>query len=365
MKRFVEGDDRSQVTLLPECLDDYVDQDNPVRVVEAFVEQLDLRQMGFDGVAPAATGRPAYHPAMLLKLYIYGYLNRVQSSRRLEREAQRHLVAAEIRVLAVNPGKNTGIVTILFTDIEGSTLLWEQDSERMRFALARHDEVLRSAVESNRGTVVKMLGDGMHAAFDDPLDAVSAALQLQQALADEAPSVALWVRCGLHLGVVERRDGDLFGSVVNRAARIMDMAHGGQVLLSQPVAGLVRDRLPPSASLRDLGKVRLRDFAIPEQVYQLQHPSLRPEFPALRTLEETPNNLSRQVTSFVGREDERAEVLRLLAKHRLVTLIGPGGVGKTRLSLQVGVECLSAYPDGIWFVDLAPLSEAPLVGCNS
>ncbi len=264
-------------------------------------------------------------------------------------------------MLAVPPGKNTGIVTILFTDIEGSTLLWEQDSERMRLALARHDAVLRSAVESHRGIVVKMMGDGMHAAFDDPLDAVSAALQLQQTLADESRGVALRVRCGLHLGVVERRDSDLFGSVVNRTSRIMSMAHGGQVLLSQAVAGLVHDRLPPSASLRDLGKVRLRDFAIPEQVYQLVHPSLRREFPALRALEETPNNLPRQATSFVGREDEQAEVLRLLANHRLVTLIGPGGVGKTRLSLQVGFECLSAYPDGIWFVDLAPLSEAQLV----
>ena len=173
----------------------------------------------------------------------------------------------------------------------------------MRLALARHDEVLRSAVESHRGIVVKMMGDGMHAAFDDPLDAVSAALQLQQALADESRGVALRVRCGLHVGVVERRDSDLFGSVVNRTARIMGMAHGGQVLLSQAVAGLVHDRLPPSASLRDLGKVRLRDFAIPEQVYQLVHPSLRREFPALRALEETPNNLPRQATSFVGRED--------------------------------------------------------------
>jgi predicted ATPase/class 3 adenylate cyclase len=264
-------------------------------------------------------------------------------------------------VLAVTPGENTGIVTILFTDIEGSTLLWEQDSERMRLALARHDEVLRGAVEANRGTVVKMMGDGMHAAFDDPLDAVNAALQLQQALADAAPGVTLRVRCGLHLGVVERRASDLFGSVVNRAARIMGMAHGGQVLLSQPVAGLVRDRLPPSASLRDLGKVRLRDFAIPEQVYQLLHSSLRPEFPALRALEETPNNLPRPATSFIGREDEQAEVLRLLAKQRLVTLTGAGGVGKTRISLQVGLERLSTYPDGVWFIDLAPLSGAQLV----
>ena len=135
---------------------------------------------------------------------------------------------------AVNPVTNAAVVTILFTDIEGSTLLWEQDAERMQLASARHDEVLRSAVEANRGTVVKMMGDGTHAAFD----AVCAVLQLQQALvnSDSTAGVPLRVRCGLHVGVVERRDSDFFGNVVNRAARIMDAAHGGQVLLSQPVA---------------------------------------------------------------------------------------------------------------------------------
>jgi len=273
-------------------------------------------------------------------------------------------------------GENTGIVTILFTDVEGSTLLWEQDPERMRLALARHDEVLRGG-----GRRISSWdrreddGDGMQAAFDDPLEAVGATLRLQQAFtdADAVPGVALRVRCGLHLGVVERRDGDLFGSVVNRAARIMDIAHGGQVLLSQPVFALVRDRLPPLASLRDLGRVRLRNLATLEQVYQLVHPALRQEFPALRALEETPHNLPRQATSFVGREAELAAILRLLANHPLVTLTGPGGVGKTRISLQVGGELLSAYPDGVWFVDLAPLAEdwlvaettARMLGCRS
>ena len=260
-------------------------------------------------------------------------------------------------------GKNTGVVTILFTDIEGSTRLWEQDSERMRSALARHDEVLRGAVEAHRGTVVKMMGDGMHAAFDDPVDALGAALRLQQALAEgDLREVALPVRCGLHAGVVERRDSDLFGSVVNRASRLMGIAHGGQVLLSQPVAAMVRDRLSPPASLRDLGKVRLRDFASPEQVYQLLHPSLRPDFPALRALEQTPNNLPRQATSFIGRETEQAELVDLLATPRLVTLTGPGGVGKTRISLQVAAQLRPAYRDGVWFVDLATLSEPQLVG---
>ena len=231
----------------------------------------------------------------------------------------------------------------------------------MRLALAHHDQVLRSAIKSNRGTVVKMMGDGMHAAFDDPLDAVSAALWLQQALADEAPGVALRVRCGLHLGAVERREGDLFGRVVNRTARIMGIAHGGQILLSQPVVALVRDRLPPAASLRDLGNVHLRDVATPEQIYQLVHPSLRSEFPALRALAETPNNLPWQATSFVGREREVEQVKHLLAQGRLVTLVGVGGIGKTRLSLELAAEVLDEYPDGIWLVELAPLSDPRLV----
>ena len=154
------------------------------------------------------------------------------------------------------------MVTILFTDIEGSTLLWEQDSERMRLALARHDEVLRGAVEANRGTVVKMMGDGMHAAFDDPLDAVAPRWSCNRRSRTRLRGVALRVRCGLHLGVVERRGSDLFGSVVNRAARIMGIAHGGQVLLSQPVAGLVRDRLPTVSVAARPGQsppARLRD----------------------------------------------------------------------------------------------------------
>ncbi len=263
----------------------------------------------------------------------------------------------------MSPGENTGIVTILFTDIEGSTLLWERDADRMRVALASHDKVSRGAVEAHGGTVVKMMGEGICAAFDDPLDAVSAALRLQQHLADEAatPDVALGVRCGLHLGVVERRDGDLFGTVVNRTARIMGRAHGAQVLLSGPVAALVRDRLAPAASLRDLGKVRLRGVAAPEQVFQLVHPSLRLEFPALRALDAAPSNLPRQATTFIGRGSELAEIARLLAKHRLVTLAGSGGVGKTRIAIEVGHEPLPAFPDGVWFVDFAPLGEAARV----
>src|SRR2546428_1764287 len=178
-----------------------------------------------------------------------------------------------------------GVVTFLFTDIEGSTRLWEQVPERMRPALVRHDAITRAAVEGNRGALVKTTGDGVHAAFEDPLDAVGAALQLQQALVDprETNDVTLRVRCGLHAGVVnEHRNNDFYGSVVNRAARIMSAAHGGQVLLSHAVAALVGDRLAAGVSLRDLGSVRLRDLTSPEHVYQLMHPQLRGDFPALR-----------------------------------------------------------------------------------
>jgi predicted ATPase/class 3 adenylate cyclase len=250
-------------------------------------------------------------------------------------------------------------ITFLFTDIEGSTRLWEEEPDRMPPALARHDLVCREAVEASRGTVVKMTGDGMYAAFDDPADALRAAVAVQRALADPTATqgIAFRVRCGLHTGAVERRDSDFFGSAVNRAARIMSAAHGGQVLLSNAVADLVGNRLPDGVSLLDLGAVRLRDLANPVRVYQLVHPSLRQSFPALRSLETTPNNLPQQVTSFIGRERQLAETKALLDKTRLLTLLGAGGLGKTRLSLQVAADLLDNFPDGIWLVELAPLSD--------
>jgi predicted ATPase/class 3 adenylate cyclase len=255
------------------------------------------------------------------------------------------------------------VTTLLFTDIEGSTRLWELEPERMRPALALHDALTRAAVEDNRGAVVKMTGDGVHAAFDDPQDAITAALQLQQALAESEATggIPLRVRCGVHLGAVEHRDNDYFGSMVNRAARIMSAAHGGQVLLSQAVAALIGDRLPAGVALRDLGLVRLRDLANPERVFQVLHPELRQDFPALRSLEATPNNLPQQVTSFIGRERELAEVKDLLAQTRLLTLLGAGGLGKTRLSLQAAVDVVDDYPDGAWFVELAAVTDARLV----
>ena len=258
----------------------------------------------------------------------------------------------------------TGTVTFLFTDIEGSTQLWEQEPEQMRPALARHDALVRAAVVSNRGTVVKMTGDGVYAAFDEPVAALDAAVAIQRGLADpEATTgLALRIRCGLHLGEVERRDDDYFGGAVNRAARIMGAAHGGP---DPHVAGDGRSACSGNCrrrcSLRDLGTVRLKDLAMPERVYQLVHPELRSEFPALRSLETTPNNLPQQISSFIGRERETGEVKRLLARSRLLTLVGIGGIGKTRLVLQAAADAHDAYPDGVWFVELASIADPLLV----
>jgi len=253
--------------------------------------------------------------------------------------------------------------TILFTDIEGSTRLWEEEPERMSQALAQHDAAARAAVEGNRGVVVKMTGDGLYAAFADPVDGLNAILMLQQSLADPAVTngIPLPLRCGLHLGAVERRDNDYFGPPVNRTARIMGAAHGGQILLSQAVVDGLGTRLPAEVTLRDLGGIRLKDLTAPERVYQIVHPQLRQNFPALRSLEATPNNLPEQLTSFVGRELEIAEAKMLLKSARLLTLLGMGGLGKTRLSLQIAADELDAYPDGVWFLDLAPIRDPAFV----
>ncbi|MBK6851725.1 MAG: adenylate/guanylate cyclase domain-containing protein [Burkholderiales bacterium] len=255
-------------------------------------------------------------------------------------------------------------VTFLFTDIEGSTRLWEQQPALMQAALRRHDAMAHAAVAAHGGTMVKMTGDGLHAAFAQPLAALHAARDFALALADpgnglELPLIA---RCGLHLGYDEKRAGDFFGRAVNRAARIMQCAHGGQILMSHAVAERVRASLAgEGADLLDLGLVRLRDLSEPERVHQLVQPGLREQFPALRSLASTPNNLSQQLNSFIGRERELVDLQALLAQQRLVTLIGLGGIGKTRLSMQLAAQVLDDYPDGVWFVELAPLADPQLV----
>ncbi len=233
----------------------------------------------------------------------------------------------------------------------------------MQQALAWHDKLCTDCVQAHRGRIVKSTGDGIHAVFADPADAVAALLSLQQQLdAGHADiELPLRVRAAAHSGTSEARDGDFFGPVLNRCARLMSSAHGGQVLLSQALVDSLQGRLPPGAGLRALGQVRLRDLAEAETVHQLLHATLRADFPPLRALAQTPHNLALQLDSFVGRERERAELRERLAQCRLLTLLGMGGLGKSRLSVQLGAELLDDFADGVWLVELAPLSDPRLV----
>ena len=253
------------------------------------------------------------------------------------------------------------LVTYLFSDIEGSSRLWEQQPEVMQPALARHDALCRERVAAHGGTLVKMTGDGMHAAFSLAASALAVAVELLLALAQHAETALLKVRIGLHAGVDQFRDGDFHGPAVNRAARVMSAAHGGQILLTQAVVASLGPHLPEGIALHALGRVRLRDLAGPEQVYQVLHPQLRAEFPALRSLEATPNNLPQQLNSFIDREQEMADLRLLLGRQRMLTLLGMGGMGKSRLSVQLGAEVLEDFADGVWLVELAALNDPLMV----
>ena len=257
----------------------------------------------------------------------------------------------------------SGTVTFLFTDLESSTRLWEEHPEAMKAALARHDELLRDAIESHGGHVVKTTGDGVHGAFATADDAVAAAVDGQRALAAEpwGPTGALRVRMGLHTGSAQQREGDYYGPALNRAARLMSVASPGQVLSSQATADLVRDALPHDVALVDLGGHQLRDLARPEVVFQVTHPDLPADFPAIRTLDAPRGNLPRQVTSFIGRDDELARIESELEQTPVVTLTGVGGVGKTRLALEVASRLASRCADGAWLVELAGVRETDAV----
>jgi predicted ATPase len=230
-------------------------------------------------------------------------------------------------------------------------------------AVARHDAILRSAVETHLGYVVKTMGDGLLAAFGTAHAALAAAVQAQRSLLAESWSEidSLRARMALHTGPAEEREGDYFGPALNRAARLMGAGHGGQILLTQTTYELVHHQVVPEIALRDLDERRLKDLIRPEHVYQAVASGLPANFPPLNTLDLRPNNLPVQLTSFIGRENQITEVKDLLSAARLLTLTGPGGTGKTRLALQVAADELDTFSDGVWLVELAPLSDPGLV----
>ncbi|HEU5433986.1 MAG TPA: adenylate/guanylate cyclase domain-containing protein, partial [Thermomicrobiales bacterium] len=259
----------------------------------------------------------------------------------------------------------SGDVTFLFTDIEGSTRRWERQREAMLVAVERHLALLRAAVEANDGVLFKTIGDAIQAAFPTAPAALAAAIAAQRAIAAEAwgDLAPLQVRMALHTGRAAPRDGDYLAPCLNRLARLLATGFGGQVVLTQATRQLVRDELPPDVSLRDLGLHRLRDLLEPEQVFQVVAPGLADDFPPLKSLDRQPHNLPLQPTPLIGREPELEELRRRLREGaRLVTLVGPGGAGKTRLALHAAAELVDGYADGVWFVPLSSVADPSLVG---
>ncbi|MEX1008931.1 MAG: adenylate/guanylate cyclase domain-containing protein [Acidimicrobiia bacterium] len=257
----------------------------------------------------------------------------------------------------------SGTVTFLFTDLEGSTRLWEDNPDAMHGALTRHDEIVRSAIESQNGHVVKTTGDGFHAVFASAHDAIGAALAAQVTIEQEPwPELTrLRVRMGVHTGEAQQRAGDYYGSSTNRAARLMGVGHGGQIVVSDATAAVVGNDLADGVDLVPLGEHRLRDVATPIAIFQLVAVGLPSEFPALLTLDAFPENLPAQVSSFVGRERDVREIVGLLDAARVVTLTGVGGVGKTRLALQVASELQARFREGARLVELASVRDPGVV----
>lgn len=258
----------------------------------------------------------------------------------------------------------TGTVTLLLADVEGSTRLWETQPDAMTAALARLDRILSDAVAAHGGVrpVEQGEGDSFVIAFARAADAVACALDLQR-----APLAPIKLRIGLHTGDVQLRDptstqGNYIGPTINRTARLRDLAHGGQTVLSGATEPLILDQLPPDVTLTDLGSHPLRDMPRPERVVQLCHPDLHNDFPPLRTANVlATERLPMQLTSFIGRRTEMSEIRRALAEHRLVTLTGAGGAGKTRLAVQLAADIAGEFADGVWYVDLAPITDPELV----
>lgn len=257
----------------------------------------------------------------------------------------------------------TGSTFFMFTDIEGSTVRWDRDPEAMRDAVRRHDALMRRAIEQAGGVVFKTIGDAFCAVFWNAEDAVAAALAATRDLgaADFSAVGGVRVRMALHVGTADERDADYFGPTLNRVARLLAIGHGEQILLSEAAAEAALSALPQDADLCDMGVHRLKDLTTPEHVFQLTASGLRAEFPPLRSLNVSNNNLPQQLTRLVGRDGDIAEIQAIVDGERVVTLLGTGGVGKTRCALQVGAEMLDRFEEGVWFADLAPLGDGNLV----
>jgi predicted ATPase/class 3 adenylate cyclase len=257
----------------------------------------------------------------------------------------------------------TGTVTFLFSDIEGSTRLLRSSGDGWPAILDRHRELLRAAFEAHGGVEVGTEGDSFFAAFPTAPAATAAAADVQRSLASEPwrEGIEVRVRIGLHTGEASLSAKTYVGLHVHRASRIASVGHGGQVLLSDATRSLVADSLPDGVTLRDLGEHRLKDLEHPERLWQLVIDGLQSDFPAVSSLDATPNNLPTRLTTFLGRDAEIEAIGLLLADHRLLTLTGPGGTGKTRLSLEVAGRWMRHYPDGVWFVELATITDPELV----
>jgi class 3 adenylate cyclase len=252
-------------------------------------------------------------------------------------------------------------VTFLFTDIEGSTGLWERAPDGMRTALGVHDEILRRAIDAHSGYLFSSMGDGVAAAFGRAADGVATAVDAQRALAAEEwpPGVEVRVWMGLHTGDAVEQDGDYFGGPVNRAARLMAAAQGGQVVVSEVTAALLSET--PGIGLIDLGLHRLRGLVGRSRVFGVEADGLAWLDRPLATVEERPGNLPRPATEWFGPAGEMKQWKEELGRRRLVTLIGPGGVGKTRAAIEVGAWTADDFPDGVWMVELAPLQDPEAV----
>jgi class 3 adenylate cyclase len=265
----------------------------------------------------------------------------------------------------------SGTVTFLFTDIEGSTKRWEHTPGQMQPGVARRSDarqeaILRQAIAANGGYAYKMIGDAFQAAFPTAIQALQAAIDAQRTLQAEkwpAETGEIKVRMALHTGTTEEREGDYVGPLLNRVARLLSAGYGGQILLTEATQTLLRDQLHAGVTLHDLGEHRLKDLERPEHVFQIAAQGLRSDFPPLKTLDTHPNNLPIQPTPFIGREKEVDAAIALLNRQdlRLLTLTGPGGTGKTRLALQIAAELIDSLSHGVFFVNLAPISEANLV----